>query len=127
MKIIILAISVLNFLLCLGQSEISRIPDEVRRGADAVYLLNDGDLTITPDYKVLFQATERIAILNPEGQKFAVKNIWYDQLRKIALFKAVAFDQYGNEIQVLKKMDSKISAQLVVLVSMKITGLEAQI
>jgi len=105
MKYLITIFSLLNFLDGMGQLSVADISDDLLRGADAVYLYNKGEFVITEDDRAIFKVRERVAILNGEGGKFAIKGVWYDKLRKVRSFNAELFDQNGQSVRKLKNSD----------------------
>ncbi len=111
MKNFVILILLFNCVTGSGQYLIDDIPEKLTKGADAVYLLDQGEFTVTNDDRAVFKVKERIAILNGEGGKFAVKRLWYDKLRKIKYLNAERLDRFGQSIKKLKKADiSDVSA-----------------
>ncbi len=105
MRRFIILLTLFHFFNATCQLTVSDIPDELKNGADAVFLLDQGEFTITEDDRAIFKAKQRIAILNGEGGKFAIMRLSYDKLRKVKSFDAERFDRYGKTIKKLKKSE----------------------
>lgn len=86
-----------------AQYTVDAIPDSIRSGADVVFILDEGRLKINNDGSADYTVKSVIAILNPEGQRFAVNRVGYDKLRKVKSFRGEAFDANGSSLKVLKK------------------------
>jgi transglutaminase-like putative cysteine protease len=88
---------------------IASIPDSLKKNANVVYMLDEGEFEITADDKAVLKVREVIAILNAKGKHHAVEVVGYDKLIKLNSFSGSAYDATGKLIKKIKK--SEISDQ----------------
>ena len=86
---------------------VSKIPEEIKVGAEAVVRYDNTFLTIAGPSSATLRTSYAITILNANAKNLARKSVFYDKFRKINEIEASVFDADGKQIKKLKKSDIK--------------------
>ena len=81
------------------------IPDKLIKNANAVVRLNDLNISVQSQKKVLIQEKRIITVLNEKGNKYVQAGSGYHDYLKIKKIEATVFDENGKEIKKIKKKD----------------------
>ena len=85
----------------------SKIPDSLKRNANAVIRVNDVLINITAQNAMTVSTKVVTTVLNEYGLRNLSLSDSYDKNRKIAKIQATVLDAFGNEIKTYRKKDFK--------------------
>lgn len=104
----------LLFLLCLattgfakggGEYPVSEIPEDLKEGADAVVRFDQRFVEITDEDRAILTVKRVVTVLSEEGESNGYLIVYYDKMRKVKSASARLLDQFGKEIEKVKKKD----------------------
>jgi hypothetical protein len=84
---------------------VSQIAEELKKDVCVVVRQNEIRYKVLARNKATRHVFQVYTILNSNGKSFADKAISYDKLTKVTLFKASAYDQFGNLIKRVKNSE----------------------
>ena len=97
-----------NFLFCQNiEFNASKIPDSLKRNANAVIRVNDVLINITAQNAMTVSTKVVTTILNEYGLRNLSLSDSYDKNRRIAKIQATVLDAFGNEIKTYRRKDFK--------------------
>jgi hypothetical protein len=105
-KLLLLMCSTSVFLFSQNQFDASKIPEALKKGADAVIRLSEHTFTIENSGHARVTKRWVVTILNERGEKMhADFTAGYDQLSKIKKIEGIQYDASGKKIAALKNAD----------------------
>lgn len=102
------------FLLCITtiavakggvEYPVSEIPDNLKEGADAVVRFDQRFVEITEEDRAILTVKRVVTVLSEEGESNGYLIVYYDKMRKVKSASARLLDQFGEEIEKVKKKD----------------------
>ena len=111
-RLLTCAIVAMGFLLLESQAlyaqndyAVSKIPENLTMGADAVMRVNDVEFIVKSEKKGVKKVRYAVTVLNAKAKNHARIGVGYDNLRKLSYLKARLYDANGKEIRKLKASD----------------------
>jgi Domain of Unknown Function with PDB structure (DUF3857)/Domain of Unknown Function with PDB structure (DUF3858) len=81
------------------------IDSELKKNANAVVRLNDINIEIISQNKMIIKQKRIVTVLNEKGNRHLQAAVGYDNYRKIKKIEAFIFNESGKEIKKIKKRD----------------------
>ena len=96
-----------TFLLSAQKTEYSSssIPDSLKQNANAVVRLNQMDIVISSQRKMIVKKERAVTVLNEKGLESIDAYENYDNKTTVTSIQATVYDAFGNEIKKIKKKD----------------------
>lgn len=85
--------------------DVTRIPPEIKKGADAVVRFSETTMHIYSDRKVVIHKRYSITILNEEGKTHGYLVQYYDKTSKVKNILGVFYDRSGKRIEAIGDSD----------------------
>ncbi|WP_375323671.1 DUF3857 domain-containing transglutaminase family protein [Flagellimonas sp. GZD32] len=81
--------------------------EDLRSNSDAVIRNDDLHIQVLAVDQMVYQVTKVVTVFNASGKDFAEARIRYDKEIKVKHLEAVIYNQFGGEIETIKKRDFK--------------------
>lgn len=107
MRFLVLTAFLLFFNLFYAQYSVASIPERLRFNVDAVIRSNEVSIQVLAVDQMVYQVTKEVTVFNASGNAFADASIRYDNEVKVKNVEAVIYNQFGGEIETIKKRDFK--------------------
>lgn len=88
-----------------GQYAVLEIADSLKKGADAVYQLDELQVDIQDRDRMEIRANRIITVLNSKGNEHLNAFVYHDDSREVTDLEATIYDGLGNEISSFRKKE----------------------
>jgi hypothetical protein len=106
LKLIIFLSVIYSYGFAQGEFSVSRIPDSLKKDANAVIRFDETIFTLESLSKCKTQKHWAVTIFNEVGEKnYSTFSAHYDKFSKVKAIEGEIFDQYGKSLKKLKKSD----------------------
>ena len=107
MRFLVLTAFLLFSSLFYAQYSVASIPEKLRFNVDAVIRNNEVSIQVLAVDQMVYQITKVVTVFNASGNAFADARIRYDNEVKVKNVETVIYNQFGGEIETIKKRDFK--------------------